>query len=150
MLKLDLQMAHIEPGRDLVLQEVALDRHTGGVVLHILHQGVADALHNAALGLDTGERRVDRDAAVNDGFVIEHRDKAGLAVQLDLDHADHEGRRRDRARFADRDLGGFVAEHLGLVANFGKADGLPGGRAAHAVAGEFELFGAAIKQTGRD
>ena len=105
---------------------------------------MADALHDAALGLDAGERRVDRDAAVNDGLVIEHRDKAGLAVKLDFDHADHEGRRRDRARFADRDLGGFVAEHLGLVANFGKADGLPGGRAAHAVAGELEFFGRAI------
>ena len=47
------------------------------VVGHVFHQGVADALDDAALGLNPGQRRVDGNAAVHYRHVVENGHKAG-------------------------------------------------------------------------
>ena len=92
VLKLHPQMAHVQAGRDLVLQEGGADGPAVVVVLDILHQGVADALDDAALGLNPGQGRVDGDAAVHHRHIVQDGDKAGFLVQLDLHHAYHVGR----------------------------------------------------------
>ena len=54
---------------------------------------MADALHDAALGLNAGKRRVDRDAAVDNRHIVDDLDLSGQLIQLDFHHADHIRRR---------------------------------------------------------
>ncbi len=61
---------------------------TAVVEAHLLEQRVADALHRRALVLALDELRVDRLADVGDRGGAQHRDDAGLGVDLDLGRAD--------------------------------------------------------------
>ena len=96
------------------------------VVGHVLHQGVADALDDAALGLNPGQGRVDGNAAVHYRHVVENGHKAGEFIQFNFHHAHHVGRGRDRRRMGGSGLGGDGVVHLSLVGNVGKGHGLVG------------------------
>ena len=57
------QTAHVHTGGDLVLHEAVFDRATVVVIGDIFHEGMADALNDTALGLDSCQCGVDGDAA---------------------------------------------------------------------------------------
>ena len=64
-------------------------------MLNNLVERVADALGNAALGLDARERLVNHGAAIDGRGIIHHGHLAGGLVDLDLGNAGHKRRGRN-------------------------------------------------------
>ena len=88
-------------------------------MLNNLVERVADALGNAALGLDARERLVDNGAAIDGSSVVHHGNLAGGLVDLDLGNAGH--KRRGRNGQAGRGMRGErVAARDVLDAQVGK------------------------------
>ena len=137
LLKFHLQMAHVQPGGQAVLQKAALHRLAMAVVGDVFHQRHADALHDAALGLGAGQRRVDGLAAVHHRLVVQHTHLAGEGVHLHLRHAHHEGRRRYRGGMAHGGLQRGLAAALGGVGQIGKRQHPAIRRTHHAAGGKF-------------
>ena len=85
---------------------------------------MADALHDAALRLDARQGRVNRNAAIHDRHVIKDLHLTGELVQLNLHHADHVRRRRNRGGMRGRRLGGDGVKDLRFVGDLPHADAL--------------------------
>ena len=139
LLKFHLQTAHIQPGGQAVLQKAALHRLAVGIVGDVFHQRHADTLHDAALGLGAGQRRVDGLAAVHHRLVVQHPHLAGEGVHLHLRHAHHEGRRRYRGGMAHGGLQRGLAAALGGVGQIRQRQPPAVRRTHHAAGGKFHL-----------
>ena len=142
------QLAHIQTGGDFVLHEGGLDRLAELVVGDIFHQGVANALDDTALGLDSCQIGIDGNTAVHNCHVVQDLNFTGEFIQLDLHHAHHVGRRRHGRSVGLGGLGGGGVIHLGFVSNVGEGDRLLRTGAADAGAGEFHFALLAIHHAG--
>ena len=78
-----LEAAQLGRRRDRVVGQVRRDGVAVLVVQHLLVQRLRRALGDAAVLLAANEQRVEDAAAVVDGDVAQHRDAAGLGVDLD-------------------------------------------------------------------
>ena len=101
-------------------------------MLNDLVERMANALGNAALGLDARERLVDHGTAVDGRGVVHHGHLAGSLVDLDLGNAGH--KRRGRNRQAGRGMRGervaaldVLDAQVGKVAQREVAAALAGG-----------------------
>ena len=125
-------------------------------MLNDLVERVADALGNAALGLDARERLVDDGAAVDSRGVIHHGYLAGGLVDLDLGNAGH--KRRGRNGQAGRSMRGervaaldVLDAQVGEVAQREVATALAGGTLvgqAHVLAIEDNVSGVHVPHLG--
>ena len=149
--KFHLQFAHIQARGQAVLHKGVFQNLPPGAVGDIFHQRVADALHNAALGLNAGQSGVDGGAAVHHGLIVQHGHHAGAGVHLDLGHAHHVGRGRNRRGAAGGGFGGVGAVELRFYGKLRKAyKALLTAQLFYAALHEFQRILGAGKQLGRN
>ena len=150
LLELHVDAPGVQARRQTVREQARFANASRSCARDVLEQRMPDALHDAALGLDARERRVDGDAAIDHGGVVEHLDHAGFAVELDLHHAHHVRRRGNGRRVRGRRLGGQAAAALALPGDVGQRHRLARGFAQHVPVLEAQLARLAVKQLGGD
>ena len=96
----DLETWQVGSARHGVVHEGRADELTGfEVVERVFHQGLADALGDAAMNLAFGQQRVHQGAVVVDGDIADEPDFARPAVDFDFARrGSRSGRCRDRRR----------------------------------------------------
>ena len=58
LFKFHVERSHIQAGRDLILHKGGFDRLADGIVGHVFHQRMTDALYDTALRLESCQRGV--------------------------------------------------------------------------------------------
>ena len=81
-----LDVGNLGRGRHEVVEEGRRERCALVVVDEVLVEHPADPLHDAARDLAFHDHRVDHDAAVLAHHVAQHRDHAGVGIDLDGAH----------------------------------------------------------------
>ena len=150
MLELHVDAARVQTSGQPVREQARFADGSLGRARDVLHERMPDALHDAAFHLDARERRVDRDAAIDHGGVVEHLYHAGLAVEFDLDHAHHVRWRGHRRGMLGGGLRGKAAVALAFRGDLGQRDRAPRGLVANASALEAQLGRIAAELRGGD
>ena len=133
------QLTHIQSGGNLVLHKGAFHGFAVCCVGHVLGQRHANTLHDAAFGLDDGQIGVDGRAAVHHGHIVDDLHMAGQLIQLDLHHAHHKGRRRNRGSVHGGAFRGDGAAQLALYGDLFQRHGSSISQIAHLLALEGQI-----------
>ncbi len=80
----DRERRHVGGARQRIVHVGAGEELAFGIVDRHLHQGLADALHGAAMQLALDDHRIDDGAEIVDAGIFHHRDHAGIGIDLDL------------------------------------------------------------------
>ena len=144
LLEFHVDAPGVQARRQTICEQARFADSPGRRARHVLEQRVPDTLNDAALGLNARERRVDGDAAIDHGGVVEHLDNAGFAIKLDFNHANHIRRRGNRRRMGRGRLGGKATAALAFPGDVGERCRFARGLAQDPAILEAEFVGMAF------
>ena len=120
-----------------------------GLVDRLLHQGLADPLHRAAMNLAGEQQRIERHAEIVDDDVIDDPDDAGGRIDLDFGQMRAVG---IGAVGAGEGRAGVQLRRIdaGRFGQIGKADRAIGAGDPHDAVADLEIAGAGFQRFGGD
>ena len=150
----DFHQRNVTCARQRVVHERARDRLAAGVVADLFHQGLADALRDAAMELACDQHRIDDGAEIVDAGIAHDLHHAGVRIDLDFGDMAAIGKSRGRifGRMIDIERGGHAVGHLAFAQALGElhdADRAVGAGDGETATFEFDVGFGGLHQMGR-